>query len=140
MPLTSNEQNKKPLATCILCIHHNDYESLPTDFKTKFQEILTTHLEIQTTYTNNSNITPNNIKINTSTQWTNTNTYIKNNLDSKASLEQPICPKFDIPPQLKFPTNSYYTNGSYIPPKSLELETLSDIVGYGIYNKEKILN
>jgi hypothetical protein len=89
MPLNSNEQNTKPLATYILCIHYKEYEFTNLDLKTKFQEILIAYLEIQAPYTSNPNITPTNTKVNTSTQmdkynhrngliqpqkWTNTTT------------------------------------------------------------------
>jgi hypothetical protein len=37
----------------------------------------------------------------------------------------------------KFPIDSYYTDGSYIPPNPEEPDKPYDIVGYGIYNKEK---
>jgi hypothetical protein len=40
-------------------------------------------------------------------------------------------------PQFKFPTDNYYTNRSYTPPKPQELKKPSDIAGYSIYNKEK---
>jgi hypothetical protein len=52
MPLNSNEQNTEPLATYIICIHHNlEYEFIHLNFKTKFQKLLTAHLEIQVPYT-----------------------------------------------------------------------------------------
>ena len=60
-----------------------------SQLSTKFQEILTAHLEIHTTYTNNSNITPTNIKVNTSTQWKNAHTYTQDTVECNLTLEIP---------------------------------------------------
>jgi hypothetical protein len=76
MPLKPNIQNTEPLATYILCIHHKKYDFINPNFKTKFQEVLTTQFEIHATYTNNLNTTPTNITVNTSIQWKNKTTYI----------------------------------------------------------------
>jgi hypothetical protein len=55
-------------------------------------------------------------------------------------MKQPTCPSYNAYKHPKFPTDSYYTDGSYTPPNPEEPDKPSDIAGYGIYNKEKNIN
>jgi hypothetical protein len=67
----------------------------------KFQNQIpkTPHCTLRNTSTiHNPNTTPTNTKVNTSTQWTNTTTYIENNIEHSPKLETPICPIYDTHP------------------------------------------
>jgi ribonuclease HI len=120
------------LATYILCVYHIINEFPFLDFKTRFQEIFNTQLNLQITFTNNPKITPKGTKINPSIQWSNITTYINSNNETNHNMEIPTCPTYNAYRVLKFSTNSYY-----IPPNPNKPDKSNDVAGYGIYNKDK---
>jgi hypothetical protein len=85
-------------------------------------------------HTNNFGITLPKTKVNGNKQWANTKTYIEIH---NQNIEIPPCLHSNEYKTPKIPNNSYYEDGSYIPPKSNESDKPSNIAGYGIYNNEK---
>jgi hypothetical protein len=54
-----------------------------------------------------------------------------------------ICPTYDsndTPKKFKSPINSFYRDGSFVPPKPQELDEPSDIARYGYIKKKKLQN
>jgi ribonuclease HI len=91
-------------------------------------------LKITPPYTNNPSPTPTHPTIKPNQIWTNTMTYLNHAEDNTETIP---CPSYAAYKHPKFPKNSYFTDGSFTPPKPEAPDELSDIAGYGIYNKEK---
>ena len=129
MPLKPLEKYTKALGTYILCIYHINQEFPYQEFKTRFQEILSSQLKITPPYTNNPSPTPTHPNIKPNQLWTNTLTYLEHVEDNMETIP---CSSYAAYRHPKFPKNTYFIDCSFIPPKSVAPDESSDIVGYNI--------
>jgi hypothetical protein len=123
MPLKPLEKYTEALGTYILCIHHINREFPYQEFKTRFQEILSSQLKITPPYTDNPSPIPTHPNIKSNQLWTNTLTYLEH---AKNNIEIIPCPPYVAYRHPKFPKNSYFTDGSFIPFKPEVLDEPSD--------------
>jgi ribonuclease HI len=118
----------------ILCIHHQSNNIGTTN---QIDTINTTieNLKIPQYHTHTAPPTPPNTKVNKNTKW-NKLTYPPHNLPN--TWVDPL-PNFVINTTPKFlPQYSYYTDGSFLPPKEAEDgHWKKKKAGYGIYNPSK---
>ena len=91
-------------------------------------------LKIIFSYIDNPFPTPTHPNIKPNQLCTNTLTYLKY---AENNIEIIPCPPYVVYRLPKFPKNSYFTYGSFIPPKPEALDKPNDIARYGIYNEEK---
>ena len=113
-PQGTHEPQIKPLAIHILCIHHQNH-SFCTNSQINTIKATIENLQIPQYYIQTTPPIPPNTIVNKYNKWNNTSYPPHNNI---LNTQIPTLPNFEINTILKFPPQySYYTDGSFIPPK-----------------------
>lgn len=117
MPTIAPEPNTtrpEPLAIHIWCIHHQN-NNIGTTNQINIINTTIINSQILQHYTQTTPATPPNTKINKNAKWNKLIYPTYNNTQN--SIVTPL-PNYEIDTVLKFPPEySYYTDGSFIPPK-----------------------
>lgn len=66
---TTQKQTYKPLSINIYHTHHQHHVPNATNFKIELKNLKNTQLNVETSYTNNPNLTPLNTTIHKSSKW-----------------------------------------------------------------------
>ena len=110
----TNTPLTEPLAIRILCIHHQNY-GFGTINQLNRIETTIVNMQIPQYHMQITPPTPPNIPVNKSTKWNKLTHPPSNHL---INTNIPTTPNFEINTTLKFPPQySYYTDGSFVPPK-----------------------
>jgi hypothetical protein len=107
----------EPLAIHIFCTHHQTYNIGTTAQLGTLKKIIE-NLQITQYHIQKAPPTPYNIIVNKNTKW---NKLLYPPHTNRPTTQAPPIPTYEINTTLKFPPQySYYTDGSFIPPKQVE--------------------
>jgi hypothetical protein len=126
----------EPLAIHIFCTHHQIHNIGTTNqletIKSIIEDLQITQYHLQT-----APPTPHNTIVNKNPKW---NKLLYPPYTNRPTTQIPAIPTYAINTTLKFPPRySYYTDGSFIPPRQAENRRWKkEKAGYGIYNPTKI--
>jgi ribonuclease HI len=134
-PQSSTKPIIEPLAIHIFCTHHQTYNIGTTDQLETLKTIIK-NLQITQYHIQKAPPTPYNTIVNKNTKW---NKLLYPPHTNQPTTQTPPIPTYEINTTLKFPPQySYYTDGSFIPPKQAENRRWKkEKAGYGIYNPMK---